>query len=378
MDVRITAAPVSIPEQDIVLLRDKLGAMRWPERETGDGWDQGVPLERAQALVAYWRDRYDLRRCERLINGFSPHRVTIDGLGIHFLHVRSPHANAQPLLLTHGWPGSVLEFHKVIGPLTEPEKSGGRIEDAFHVVIPALPGYGFSAKPSNPGWNVERIAFAWATLMARLDYARWFAQGGDWGAAVTTALAALAPAGLVAAHMNIVAVRPRHLPEQPTLEERHALEAAQRYQRWENGYAIEQATRPQTLGYGLADSPVGQAMWIYEKFHAWTDCDGDPQNVLTMDEMLDGISLYWFTNSAASSARLYWESFFRQGRATIDLPVGFSQFPKELFRAPRHWAAETFRNICHWNELDRGGHFAALEQPDTFVREVRDCFRPFR
>ena len=374
----ITPAAVHVRQDDIDLLRQKLTAARWPERETVDGWTQGVPLERAQALIAHWRDHYDWRRCEALLNSFAPHRTTIDGLGIHFLHVRSPHVHAQPLLLTHGWPGSVLEFHKVIGPLTEPEKFGGRAEDAFHIVIPALPGYGFSDKPTSPGWCVERIAVAWTTLMDRLGYGRWFAQGGDWGAAVTTALAALAPAGLVAAHMNIVAVRPRHLPEQPTAEERHALEAAQRYQRWENGYAIEQATRPQTLGYALADSPIGQAMWIYEKFHAWTDCDGDPQNVLTMDEMLDGISLYWFTNSAASSARLYWESFFRQGRATIDLPVGFSQFPKELFRAPRHWATETFRNICHWNELERGGHFAALEQPEIFVREVRDCFRPFR
>jgi pimeloyl-ACP methyl ester carboxylesterase len=313
-----------------------------------------------------------------MLNGFGPHRTAIDGLGIHFLHVRSPHADALPMLITHGWPGSVLEFHKVIGPLTEPERFGGRHEDAFHVIAPSLPGYGFSDKPKAPGCSIERIAAVWAVLMQRLGYTNWVAQGGDWGAAVTTALAAAKPAGLAAAHMNFVSARPRRMPESPTDVERLALEAMQRYQRAETGYAIEQATRPQTLGYGLADSPVGQAMWIYEKFHGWTDCDGDPENVLTLDEILDDISLYWFTNSAASSARLYWESFFRQGRMTIDLPTGFSRFPKELFSSPRHWAAETFTNIVHWRDVERGGHFAALEQPEIFVRELRDCFRPFR
>jgi pimeloyl-ACP methyl ester carboxylesterase len=378
MNDSIVAAPVRVPQAEIDLLHRKLDLTRWPERETSDGWEQGVPLARARDLVRHWRERYDWRRCEAVLNRFCPHRTTIDGLGIHFLHVRSPHPNALPLLVTHGWPGSVLEFHKVIAPLTEPERFGGRREDAFDIVAPSLPGYGFSDKPTAPGWNVERIAAAWAELMQRLGYAHWVAQGGDWGAIVTTALAAAKPDGLRAVHVNFVWATPREWPQSPTDEERHALDLIQRYQRAESGYAIEQATRPQTLGYGLADSPVGQAMWIYEKFHGWTDCDGDPGNILTPDEILDQISLYWFTNSAASSARLYTESFHRQGRGTIDLPTGFSRFPKEILRSPRHWAAETFTNIVHWRDVDRGGHFAALEQPEIFVRELRDCFRPYR
>jgi pimeloyl-ACP methyl ester carboxylesterase len=377
-DETVVASPVQVPDATLELLRRKLDLVRWPERETCDGWQQGVPLARAQALVDHWRQRYDWRRCESLLNGLGPHRTSIDGLGIHFLHVRSTHEHALPLLITHGWPGSVLEFRKVIGPLTEPERHGGRREDAFHVVAPSLPGYGFSDRPVGTGWTVERIAAAWAVLMQRLGYGRWVAQGGDWGAAVTTALAVAKPRGLVAAHMNIVSARPRRLPEHPTDEESRALEAMQRYQRAESGYALEQATKPQTLGYALADSPVGQAMWIYEKFHGWMDCAGDPETVLSADEILDAVSMYWLTNAGASSARLYWESFFRTGRVTVDLPVGFSLFPKEIFRSPRHWAAESFSDIVHWREVERGGHFAALEQPEIFVRELRDCFRPFR
>jgi pimeloyl-ACP methyl ester carboxylesterase len=264
--------------------------------------------------------------------------------------------------------------------LTEPERHGGEASDAFHVIAPSLPGYGFSGKPTAPGWNVERIAATWSALMTRLGYEHYVAQGGDWGGAVTTVLAARKPMGLAAAHMNIVSARPRTLPRNsPTPEERRALDAMDRYQRSEMGYALIQATRPQTLGYALADSPVGQAMWIYEKFQKWTDCDGAPENVLTRDEILDDVMLYWLTNSATSSARLYWESLFRQPKVSnVDLPVGFSVFPKELFLSPRHWAAETFTNIQYWNEVDRGGHFAALEQPELFVREVRECFRPFR
>jgi pimeloyl-ACP methyl ester carboxylesterase len=273
----------------------------------------------------------------------------------------------------------VIEFHKVIGPLTEPTAFGGQASDAFHLVMPSLPGYGFSAKPAAQGWNAERIAAAWTTLMGRLGYGRYVAQGGDWGALVTTVLAGMKPDGLVAAHMNIVSARPKELPRgEATPEERRALEAMERYQRSEMGYAMIQATRPQTLGYALADSPVGQAMWIYEKFQTWTDCDGTPENVLTRDEMLDDIMLYWLTNSATSSARLYWESFFRLPRVVVDLPVGFSLFPKELFVSPRHWAAEKFTDIRYWNELPRGGHFAAFEQPELFVQELRACFRPFR
>lgn len=378
MSDAVTPWTLRIPQADLDDLVARLNRVRWPERETGEGWSQGVPLARAQALVEYWRTSYDWRRCEAMLNGFGQFRTVIDGLDLHFLHVRSSNPDAAPLLITHGWPGSVLEFHKVIGPLTEPQRYGGRAEDAFHVVAPSLPGYGLSGKPIAPGWNIPRIATTWHALMQRLGYTPYFAQGGDWGAAVTGELARLKPAGLAAVHMNIVAAFPKVFPKEPNEEERGALALLDRYQKLENGYAIEQSTRPQTLGYGLADSPVGQAMWIYEKFWAWTDCDDDPESVLTRDEMLDDITLYWLTNSAASSARLYWESFGKLPRFVTDLPTGFSRFPKEIFRAPRHWAAETFTNIVHWNDLERGGHFAALEQPEAFVREVRDCFRPLR
>ena len=371
---------LDVPQAELDRLNAKLDLVRWPDAETGDGWSQGVPRARARALVEYWRHRYDWRRCEAMLKRFGQFMTQLDGLDVHFLHVRSSHRDALPVLMTHGWPGSVLEFHKVLGPLTEPERHGGEASDAFHVIAPSLPGYGLSGKPTAPGWNVERIAATWTALMTRLGYEHYVAQGGDWGAAVTTVLAATKPTGLAAAHMNIVSARPRALPHDvATPEERRALDAMNRYQRSEMGYALIQATRPQTLGYALADSPVGQAMWIYEKFQKWTDCDGDPENVLTRDEILDDVMLYWLTNSATSSARLYWESLFRQPKVSnVDLPVGFSVFPKELFLSPRHWAAETFTNIQYWNEVDRGGHFAALEQPELFVREVRECFRPFR
>jgi pimeloyl-ACP methyl ester carboxylesterase len=379
MSSDVTPFELAIPESELERLRARLDMTRWPDAETAEGWEQGVPLDRAKALVHYWRHDYDWRRCEAMLNRLGQYRTTIDGVGIHFLHVRSPHVAALPLILTHGWPGSVIEFHKVISPLTQPERFGGDAADAFHVVVPSLPGYGFSDKPLAPGWTIARIASAWSALMARLGYERYVAQGGDWGAAVTTALAMQKPAGLAGVHMNIVSTRPKSLPQdEATPEERRAIAAMDRYQRRENGYAVEQATKPQTLGYGLADSPAGQAMWIYEKFQSWTDCDGEPENVLTRDEMLDDIMLYWLTNSATSSARLYWESFFQRGPVKVDLPTGFSIFPKELFLAPRHWAAESFTNIVYWNEVERGGHFAAFEQPELFVRELRACFRRFR
>ncbi len=378
MTEAVTPFVLEVPQAEIDGLNARLDLARWPEQETGEGWSQGVPLDRARALVEYWRHRYDWRRCEAKLNGFGQYRTAIDGLGIHFLHVRSPHPQALPLVVTHGWPGSVLEFHKVIGPLTEPERHGGRASDAFHVVAPALPGYGYSDKPSGPGWNIARIASAWITLMARLGYERYVAQGGDWGAAVTSEIARQKPAALAGVHMNIVATLPKRFPEHPTPDEQRALVAMDRYRRVENGYAIEQSTKPQTLAYGLADSPVGQAMWIFEKFQSWTDCNGDPESILTRDEILDDVMLYWLTNSAASSARLYWESFGKQGRFQTDVPTGFSVFPKELFLSPRHWAEEMFTRIVYWNEVERGGHFAALEQPGLFVRELRECFRQFR
>jgi pimeloyl-ACP methyl ester carboxylesterase len=332
-----------------------------------------------QALCAHWRAHYDWRRCEAMLNSLGQFRTEIDGLGVHFLHVRSPHPGALPLLVTHGWPGSVVEFMKVIGPLADPVAHGGDPADAFHVVAPSLPGYAFSDKPTTTGWGVPRIAEAWITLMARLGYDRWVAQGGDWGAAVTTAIGVIRPEACAAIHLNMPLVYPG--PDDLadlTPAEQSSVAAMGHYQQWDSGYSKQQSTRPQSLGYGLADSPAGQAAWIYEKLWAWTDNQGVPEDALTLDEMLDNIMLYWLPNAAASSARLYWESFSSFGAHRLELPVGVSVYPKEIFRPSRRWAERSMADIIHWNELDRGGHFAAWEQPELYVREIRDCFRRVR
>ena len=286
----------------------------------------------------------------------------------------------MPLILTHGWPGSVAEFLKVIPLLTDPTAHGGKAEDAFHLVIPSLPGFGFSDKPTAPGWNVPRIARAWAELMTRLGYARWVAQGGDWGASVTTRMAQQKPAGLLGIHLNYPLVIPAKFTSDPqTPAEARAVAAANAYQNHGSGYRKEQSTRPQTLGYGLADSPAGQAAWIYEKFQEWTDNPGDPESALTRDEMLDNITIYWLTDTAASSARIYWENpLDSHSGGAVDLPVGASIFPRDIFRAPKTWAEQTYSRLIYWNELDRGGHFAAFEQPELFTRELRSCFRLLR
>lgn len=378
MDATITPFTLAIPQAELDDLNRRLASARWPERETADGWAQGVPTDRLRALVDYWRTGYDWRRCEAMLNGFGQFRTEIDGVGIHFLHIRSPHADAMPLLLTHGWPGSVLEFHKVIGPLTDPTAHGGNAADAFHLVIPSLPGYGFSDKPKESGWGVERIARAWAELMHRLGYERYVAQGGDWGSSVTVTLGVQAPAGLAGVHLNMLTVMPPDLDDDLDPEEQIAVDAWKQFAEVESAYARLQATRPQTIGYALADSPIGQAAWIYEKFRGWSDCGGDPETILTKDEMLDGIMLYWLTNSGASSARLYWESMGSFRPMEIHLPLGYSAFPGEITKPPRKWADRVFSNIIHWNSLDRGGHFAAFEQPVLFVDEVRTCFRQLR
>lgn len=370
---------VAIPQADLDDLRGRLAASRWPEPSTEPGWAQGAPLDRLQRLVDYWRDGYDWRAFEARINAIPQFMTEIDGLDIHFLHARSPHPDALPILLTHGWPGSVIEFLKAIGPLTDPVAHGGRAEDAFHVVAPSLPGFGFSGKPTAPGWNAGRIARAWSTLMGRLGYDRWTAQGGDWGAVVTTLMAQDRAPGLQAIHLNLPIAVPSVLdPDSPDPREREAIAALQRFTTDGFGYRI-QATRPQTIGYALSDSPAGLAGWIYEKFEAWTDSDGDPETALTRDEMLDDISLYWLTNTAASSARLYRENAqYGMNLGVVELPVGVSIFPGEIFRTPRSWAEKVYPNLIHWNELDRGGHFAAFEQPTLFVQELRACFRRFR
>jgi len=380
MSDAITPFTLSVPQAALDDLARRLDATRWPEREVVSDWTQGAPLARVQALCHHWRHNYDWRRIEAHLNGLGQFKTGIDGLDIHFLHVRSKHPNAMPLLLTHGWPGSVIEFMKVIGPLTDPVAHGGKAEDAFHVIAPSLPGYGFSGKPTTTGWGVAHIADAWGKLMTRLGYTKWVAQGGDWGAAVTTAIGAARPAGCAAIHVNLLFIFPgADEMGDMTPAEKSAVEAMAYYQEWDSGYSKQQSTRPQTVGYGLADSPAGQAAWIYEKMWAWTDNKGNPEDVLSLDEMLDNIMLYWLPGNAASSARLYWESFRGAlGTTRIDLPVGVSIYPKEIFRASRRWADKHIKNIVHWNELDRGGHFAAWEQPELFVGEIRNCFRQFR
>jgi len=378
----VTPFRAVFPQDAFRDLKRRLSMTRWPDRETVGDWSQGVPLEKAQALIAYWRDKYDLRRFEARVNAFPQYRTRIDGLGIHFIHVQSTHPNALPIVLTHGWPGSFVEFLEIIGPLSDPTRHGGRAEDAFHVVVPSLPGFAFSDKPTETGWDVNRIARAWATLMRRLGYDRWVAQGGDWGAGVTHALALQRPQGLIAAHVNWQFVFPEKLPDNPTPAERRAMDRAAWFASDQSGYFREQATRPQTIGYPLADSPAGQALWIYEKFQAWTDNHGNPEDALAIDAMLDDISLYWFTNAAASSARIYWENT-RAGAASlskgrIELPMAASVFPHEIFPPPRAWAEALWPNLFYWNELDKGGHFAAFEQPALFTEEMRKAFRSRR
>lgn len=362
---------LAIPQAEIERLNGKIDDTRWPEAEPVDDWSQGTPLAALQDLVAYWREGYDWRACEAELNAFGQFVTEIDGLDIHFLHVRSSRDDALPLILTHGWPGSVREFFEAIPLLTEP----GEGEHAFHLVIPSLPGFGFSGKPTQTGWGVEKIAKAWAELMRRLGYTRWVAQGGDWGSAVTTAIGAQAPEGCLGIHVNMPIGRPG--PDDlanPSPEELKALQALQYYQEWDSGYSKQQSTRPQTVGYGLVDSPVGLAGWIFEKMHAWTDNGGSPFDALSKDAILDNIMLYWLPATGASAARLYWESFAKFGEGEVSIPAGASAFPREIIPAPRKWAERRYTNLVYWNELPNGGHFAAWEQAELFAGELRACF----
>jgi pimeloyl-ACP methyl ester carboxylesterase len=375
----VTPFRAAIPQAALDDLKRRLALARWPERETVDGAAQGVPLARLQELVRYWHDGYDWRRGEARLNAFPQFVTRIDGLDIHFLHVRSKHPGALPVILTHGWPGSVFEFLDAIGPLVDPTAHGGRAEDAFHVVIPSLPGYGFSGKPRESGWGLPRIARAWGALMERLGYARWVAQGGDWGAGVTTWLAKQHAPGLAAVHLNLPILFPPPLDGAPDAEERAAIAQLVAFGNEKSGYAKLQGTRPQTLGYALADSPVAQAAWIYEKLADWSDSGGKPETVLSRDAILDDISLYWFTNSAASSARLYAESFATDfSTQKLDLPVAVSLFPGELYQPPRKWGERAYAQLFYWNKAARGGHFAAFEQPALFAGELRAAFRTMR
>lgn len=362
---------LAIPQAQLDDLNTRLDLARWPEKEPVDDWSQGTPLAVLQDLVAYWRTSYDWRRCEARLNALGQFKTEIDGLEIHFLHIRSPHAQARPLIMTHGWPGSVIEFMGTVEALTNPDDPA----DAFHLVLPSLPGYGFCGKPAQTGWGVERIGRAWGVLMARLGYERWFAQGGDWGSAVTTAIALQKVDGCAGIHINMPLGRPNEADlASPTPLELKALGALKHYQDWDSGYSKQQQTRPQTVGYGLVDSPVGLAGWILEKIWAWTDNDGSPWDALSRDQVLDNIMLYWLQGNGASSARLYWESFGSFAPQEVTLPVGASAFPKEILPTPRKWAERTYTNLVHWGDMDKGGHFAAWEQPEAFVRELRTAF----
>jgi epoxide hydrolase len=373
---------IDVPEAELADLRRRLRQARWPEREPVADWSQGVPLAYLQELCEYWADGYDWRASEARLNALPQFQTVIDGLAVHFVHVRSARPDALPVILTHGWPGSVVEFMKVIGPLSAPADAG----DAFHVVCPSLPGYAFSGKPDRTGWGVERIARAWAVLMDRLGYSRYGAVGSDWGTSVSTLLGQHDRAHVAGVHL----IPPLAGPDPATLGdltagERAALASLEYSARWDSGYSQEHATRPQTIGYGLVDSPTALAAWIVEKFWSWTDHGGSLDNVLTRDELLDNLMLYWLPGTGASAARLYWESIGQvnewisgSGADTVDIPVGCSVFPRELQRPSRRWAEKRFTDIRYWNEPARGGHFAAFEQPELFAEEVRSFFRLVR
>ena len=373
----VTPFTVDIDQARLDDLARRLADTRWPEAETVDDWSQGIPLAYVQELAAYWADGYDWPARQARMNRFDHFTTELDGLDIHFIHQRSDRDDAFPLVITHGWPGSVVEFDKIIEPLVDPPAG----EPAFHVVCPSLPGYGFSGKPTGTGWGVERIAEAWDQLMKRLGYDRYGAQGGDWGSAVTTQIGrngGRGEGGCAAIHTNMPLGRPTaEAKANPTEADTAAFAGGKFYNDWDAGYSKQQSTRPQTLGYGLVDSPVGQLAWIVEKFWAWTDCghpEGHPENALSRDELLDNVMLYWLNGAGASSARLYWESFGAMaGSGKVEVPTGVASFPREIVRAPRSWCEDRY-TITHWTDMERGGHFAAFEQPEAFVADLRTFF----
>ena len=386
----------AVPEEELADLRQRLARTRWPEPETVPDQSQGAQLSSLQRLVRYWGTDYDWRRAEAKLNALPQFITEIDGLDIHFIHVRSPHEDALPLIVTHGWPGSVFELLKVIGPLTDPAAHGGAAQDAFHLVIPSLPGYGFSGRPQMPGWNPDRIARAWDELMKRLGYTRYGAQGGDWGAVITEAMGRQAPAGLTGIHVNLAAAVPIDVeaalagtaqPPVMSEQERAVFDALAAYRKsGSSGYFAALTTRPQAIGYGLTDSPAGLAAFFlwHPGFAQWKYGD-DPREPKTKDEVLDDITLYWLTNTAASSGRLYWEnrgasptSATAMKTAAISVPVGVTVFPDDVYRPPRTWAQRAYPTLAYFQEVDRGGHFAAWEQPELFSTEIRAAFRPLR
>jgi len=385
---------IDIPQAALDDLRNRIAATRWPDRETTPDESQGVQLARVQALLRYWGKDYNWRKVEARLNALPQFVTQIDGIDVHFIHVRSRHSNALPLILTHGWPGSVLEFIKAIGPLTDPTAFGGKAEDAFDVVVPSIPGYGFSSRPKDLGWGPERTARAWDVLMKRLGYTRYVSQGGDHGSVISDALARQAPVGLLGIHLTMPATVPANVvaalakggpaPAGLSPAEKTAFDSLNTFFTKNAGYGVMMVTRPQTVGYGLSDSPAGLAAWIYDKFAQWTYSGGEPERSLSKDEMLDDITLYWLTNTAVSAARFYWENnnnnFSSEAQKTseISLPVAVTVFPGEIYRAPRGWTERAYRNLTYFHEVNMGGHFAAWEEPELFATEVRAAFRPLR
>jgi microsomal epoxide hydrolase len=391
--VSIEPFRIAVPDEDLDDLRRRIRATRYPDKMPDSGWTYGTDLDELRPLAQYWADEYDWRRHESELNSFPQFRTEVQGPSgpserdrkgerVHFLHVRSPNEDALPLVLTHGWPGSISEFTRLIGPLTDPAAHGGDAADAFHVVVPSLPGYGFSGPTTQPGWDVRRIGGAWAELMAQLGYERYGAQGGDWGSMVSRHLGDLAPDHVVGVHVNMMtAMPPGEADDLADLTEREvaAMSRMQDYLTTGNGYVAIQSTRPQTLAFGLVDSPVGLLSWILEKFWAWTDNDGKVTDAVSRDELLTNVSIYWFTRTGGSSARLYYESLRSEAVRVpaIKVPLGVANFPGEIISARRRWV-ERDNNLVHWTEFDRGGHFAALEEPDLLVDDVRTFFRALR
>jgi pimeloyl-ACP methyl ester carboxylesterase len=371
---------VEISDATIDDLRGRLARTRWQEAEPVGDWSMGIPLAYVQELAGYWEHSYDMRRVADRLNRYEQFVTTIDGVDIHFLRARSPVAGATPCIMTHGWPGSVIEFDKVIDPLVDPVSHGGQASDAVELVIPSLPGHGWSGKPTVIGWSVEKIAQAWIELMGRLGYERWVAQGGDWGALVSTAIGRLAdPAGLIGIHVNWALADPAKLVEfgGPDQEEQGYLARLRHAGEVEGGYSIEQATKPQTVGYGLTDSPVGQLAWIVEKFKTWSDCGEDVESSFTKDELLDNVMVYWLNAAAASSARLYWHSLASSVGSFDEVPTpsAYSRFPADNVALSERWARTRYTDLRYYGTPKRGGHFAAYEAPDEFIAEVRAALR---
>ena len=385
---------ISISKEALTDLRNRVNATKWPDKETVTDQSQGVKLQQIQGLVKYWGTTYDWRKTEAKLNALPQFVTNIDGLDIQFIHIKSKHKNALPLVITHGWPGSFFELLKVIGPLTDPTAYGGKAEDAFDLVIPSMPGYGFSEKPTGTGWGPEKIGNAWDILMKRLGYKNYVSQGGDWGSVIADAMARQAPEGLLGIHVNMPATVPADIakalkdgdpaPEGLSVKEKAAFVSLNKLYTRGGGYAGMMVTRPQTLGYGLTDSPVGLASFFLDKFNEWTYSGGNAEKSLTKDEMLDDITLYWLTNTANSSAQLYWENntnnfnVVEQKTNDIKIPVAVTVFPGEIYQAPKSWTEKSYKNLIYFNEVSKGGHFASWEEPQLFTEELRAAFKSLR